>query len=198
MTDDDFTQPDPHDLAAEQAVLGAMMLSEAAAAACLQALVADDFYRPAHQIVFEAVKSAANESTPADAIALRDRLEAAGDLGRIGRADYLHTLVASVPTVANAGYYAGIVRDKACSPARRRARPGPEPRLPVEREQVIFRDGRVENGQGPPWGGEIAAHHHSRGARQTAKNSPELRLGDHPHWIALPGPFTCADGRLAG
>jgi len=113
MTDDDFTTPEPHDLAAEQAVLGAMMLSEAAAADCLQALVADDFYRPAHQVVYEAVRSAVREDVPADAIALRDRLEAAGELGRVGGAAYLHTLIASVPTVANAGYYAGIIRDKA-------------------------------------------------------------------------------------
>ena len=52
MTSDDFAYTDPHDLRAEQAVLGAMLLSAAAAAECLSALAAADFYRRAHQVVF--------------------------------------------------------------------------------------------------------------------------------------------------
>jgi hypothetical protein len=110
---DDFTSPDPHDLAAEQAVLGAMLLSAAAAGECLSALFADDFYRPGHQVIFTTIRDLVREGDHADAVTLFARLEDAGELRNAGGAPYLHTLISSVPTVANAGHYARIVRDRA-------------------------------------------------------------------------------------
>jgi DnaB-like helicase N terminal domain/AAA domain len=111
--DDDFTQPDPHDTAAEQAVLGAMMLSAAEAARCLAALSADDFYRPAHGTVFAAIRAMTREGTPVDAVTVAVRLEADGVIAKVGGAPYLHTLIASVPVVTNAGYYVPAIREKA-------------------------------------------------------------------------------------
>jgi len=110
---DDFTQPDPHDLAAEQAVIGSMLLSAAAAAECLETLVAGDFYRPGHRVIFEAVRDMTRDGKPVDAVTILAWLEEAGDLRAVGGAPYLHTLIASVPVVANAPHYAGIVRGAA-------------------------------------------------------------------------------------
>ena len=111
--DDDFAEPDPHDMRAEQAVLGAMLLSAAAAAECLSALTADDFYRPAHQVVFAGIRALVRDDAPADPVTLLTWLEDAGEVRAAGGAPYLHTLIASVPTVAQAAHYAGIVRDRA-------------------------------------------------------------------------------------
>jgi replicative DNA helicase len=110
---DDFAEADPHDIAAEQAVLGAMLLSASAAAECLSALSSADFYRPAHQVIFAAIRALVRADAPADAVTLLAWLEEAGEERAAGGALYLHTLIASVPTVAQAAYYARIVRDRA-------------------------------------------------------------------------------------
>jgi replicative DNA helicase len=109
----DFTRTDPHDIRAEQAVLGAMLLSAAAVEACLAALAREDFYRPAHGTIFACIAAMARDSEPVDAITVKDRLEAQGEISLTGGAPYLHTLLASVPVVANCREYAGIVRDHA-------------------------------------------------------------------------------------
>ena len=109
----DFGRPDPHDLAAEQAVLGAMMLSAAAAETCRSALGADDFYRPAHSLIFASITAMMLAGEPVDAVTVKDHLEAAGELARCQGAPYLHTLIASVPVTANAANYARIVREHA-------------------------------------------------------------------------------------
>ena len=111
--EDDFAEPDPHDNAAEQAVLGAMLLSANVAAQCLSALSGDDFHRPAHQVIFGGIRALVREDSPADAVTLLAWLEDAGEVRAAGGAPYLHTLLASVPTVAQAGHYARIVRDRA-------------------------------------------------------------------------------------
>jgi replicative DNA helicase len=113
VPDDDFGRPDPHDLAAEQAVLGSMMLSAVAAEKSRQALTAEDFYRPGHQVIFRHIAAMVRDSDPVDPVTVKDHLEATGDLARCQGAPYLHTLIASVPSVANAPEYARIIRDKA-------------------------------------------------------------------------------------
>lgn len=110
---------EPHDIAAEQAVLGAMILSAAAVEICQSALSAEDFYRPAHGTIFRHITAMTRAREPVDAVTVKDHLEASGDLARCGHAPYLHTLIAQVPTAANAGYYARIIRDRA---VRRRLR----------------------------------------------------------------------------
>ncbi len=103
----------PQDLAAEQSVLGGMMLSKDAIADVVEVLRSGDFYRPAHQIIYDCVLDLYGRGEPADAVMVAAELERRGEMRRVGGAPYLHTLIATVPTAANAGYYAEIVAEKA-------------------------------------------------------------------------------------
>ncbi len=99
----------PHDLGAEQCVLGSMMLNPHAAAHAVELVRAEDFYRAAHSVVFAAIAEAVAEREPTDAVAIAARLDAAGNLARVGGGSGLHDLVASVPTASSVGWYARIV-----------------------------------------------------------------------------------------
>ena len=110
---EDFERTPPHDIAAEQCVLGGMLLSKDAISDVLEVMRPADHYRPAHQIVHETVLDLYARGEPADAITVAAELTKRGDIGRVGGAPYLHTLIASVPTAANAGYYARIVKERA-------------------------------------------------------------------------------------
>ncbi|KAA1246998.1 replicative DNA helicase [Mycobacterium simiae] len=110
---EDFGRQPPQDLAAEQSVLGGMLLSKDAIADVLEKLRPGDFYRPAHQNVYDAILDLYGRGEPADAVTVAAELDRRGLLRRIGGAPYLHTLISTVPTAANAGYYAGIVAEKA-------------------------------------------------------------------------------------
>jgi replicative DNA helicase len=110
---EDFGRQPPQDEAAEQAVLGGMLLSKDAIADVLERLRPADFYRPNHQSVYDAILDLYGRGEPADAVTVAAELDRRGLLRRIGGAPYLHTLIATVPTAANAGYYAGIVAEKA-------------------------------------------------------------------------------------
>ncbi|MPZ62586.1 MAG: replicative DNA helicase [Propionibacteriales bacterium] len=102
----------PQDPVAEQSVLGAMLLSKDAIADVVEVLRGVDFYRPVHETIFEAILDLYGRGEPADPVTVAALLQRQGELGRIGGAPYLHTLSASVPIAANAGYYAEIVREK--------------------------------------------------------------------------------------
>ncbi|MGH3960924.1 replicative DNA helicase [Mycobacterium sp.] len=110
---EDFGRQPPQDLAAEQSVLGGMLLSKDAIADVLERLRPGDFYRPSHQNVYDAILDLYGRGEPADAVTVAAELDRRGLLRRIGGAPYLHTLISTVPTAANAGYYAGIVAEKA-------------------------------------------------------------------------------------
>jgi replicative DNA helicase len=110
---EDFGRQPPQDMAAEQSVLGGMLLSKDAIADVLERLRPGDFYRPAHQNVYDAILDLYSRGEPADAVTVAAELDRRGLLRRIGGAPYLHTLISTVPTAANAGYYAGIVAEKA-------------------------------------------------------------------------------------
>lgn len=110
---EDFGRQPPHDLAAEQSVLGGMLLSKDAIADVVEVLRPGDFYRPAHTAVYDAVLDLYSRGEPADPVTVAAALERRGELKRIGGAPYLVTLTQTVPTAANAGYYARIVADKA-------------------------------------------------------------------------------------
>src|ERR1700752_4205456 len=103
----------PHDVAAEQCVLGGMLLSKDAISDVIEVIRPVDHYRPAHQLVHEAILDLYARGEPADPITVSNELSRRAELSRIGGAPYLHTLIASVPTAANAGYYARIVRERA-------------------------------------------------------------------------------------
>ena len=103
----------PNDFAAEQSVLGAMLLSKDAIADVVEVLREGDFYRPAHQVIYSTILDLYGRGEPADAVTVAADLTRTGDIGRVGGAPYLHTLVSMVPTAANAGYYGRIVREQA-------------------------------------------------------------------------------------
>jgi replicative DNA helicase len=110
---EEFERMPPHDVAAEQCVLGGMLLSKDAISDVIEVIRPADHYRPAHQLVHEAILDLYARGEPADPITVANELTRRGELTRIGGAPYLHTLIASVPTAANAGYYARIVRERA-------------------------------------------------------------------------------------
>lgn len=103
----------PHDIDAEQAVLGAMLLSPSAIEAVSDVVTAVDFYRPGHGVLFTCLIQAWVAEQPTDPVAMVGTLTATGDLGRVGGVGYLHDLIASVPTAANAAWYAKTVVDHA-------------------------------------------------------------------------------------
>jgi replicative DNA helicase len=109
---DDRCQP-PQDLDAEQSVLGGMLLSKDAIADVIEKLRPTDFYRPNHQVIYETILDLYGRGEPADAVTVAAELDRRGVLRRIGGAPHLHTLLSTVPTAANAGYYASIVAEKA-------------------------------------------------------------------------------------
>jgi len=110
------SEPDrtpPQDIAAEASVLGAMLLSKDAISDAIAVVKEGDFYRPAHQMIFNAIEALYVHDEPADAVTIAAELTRRAELGKVGGANYLHTLVAGVPTAANAEYYASIVRERA-------------------------------------------------------------------------------------
>src|SRR4029077_16904914 len=108
-----FDRQPPQALTAEQSVLGGMLLSKDAIADVVEVLRPDDFYRPAHQTVYDCILDLYGRGEPADAVTVSAELQRRGELIRLGGAPYLHTLIATVPTAANAAYYAEIVAEKA-------------------------------------------------------------------------------------
>ena len=103
----------PHDDTAEQSVLGGMMLSKDAIADVVEEVTGADFYKPAHETIYEAIITLYGHGEPADAVTVADELNKRGELNRVGGAAYLHSLISSVPTAANAGFYAEIVAEQA-------------------------------------------------------------------------------------
>lgn len=113
MRDALFDRVPPHDDAAEMAVLGGMLMSKDAIGEVSQMIDVSDFYQPRNQTVYEAVIKLFSASQPVDAVLVANELLAEGNLEKVGGSDYLHSLVASVPTAANATYYADIVHQRA-------------------------------------------------------------------------------------
>src|SRR5512137_1590486 len=91
----------PHNLEAEESVLGSVMLSADAANLAFERLHAEDFYSPAHQVIFEAIGGLFDGNQPIDAITVADSLRRTGQLDRVGGVNYLTTLLDGVPTTAN-------------------------------------------------------------------------------------------------
>jgi len=108
-----FERTPPQDVGAEQSVLGGMLLSKDAIADVVEVVRGHDFYRPAHELVYETILDLYGRGEPADAVTVSAELQKRGESARVGGAPYLHTLISSVPTAANAGYYARIVRETA-------------------------------------------------------------------------------------
>lgn len=108
-----FDRVPPQDLEAERSVLGGMMINKDAIADVLEVLQGEDFYRPAHTSIYAVILDLFSRGEPADAVTVSAELRRRGELDRIGGRTYIFDLVNGVPTAANTGYYAHIVREQA-------------------------------------------------------------------------------------
>lgn len=102
----------PHSIEAEMCTLGSMMLDPTAIERIAEILKPDDFYRDAHRTLYEVMLSMAERHMPVDLLTVREELTRRDDLERIGGILYLAQIIESVPTAANAEYYAKIVEEK--------------------------------------------------------------------------------------
>lgn len=93
--------------------LGSMLLSERAAEEIVTILSEEDFYRPAHRLIFRSMFQLVQNRKPIDILTLEDELKARGQLMEAGGANYLLELAHYTPTASNSNYYAQIVLDKA-------------------------------------------------------------------------------------
>ena len=103
----------PHNLDAEESLLGAMLLSRDAIAVADEVVSTDDFYKPTHGHVFEAIQALYAQGEPADPVTVADELRRAGLLDAVGGAALLSSLQANTPAIANASHYAHIVEEHA-------------------------------------------------------------------------------------
>jgi replicative DNA helicase len=103
----------PHSIDAEESVLGAVLLSSDAANAALETLHAEDFYKPAHQQIFEVIQHLFDSNEPIDAVTVSEGLRRDGSLDRMGGIEFLTNLIDSVPSTSNVEYYASIVEEHA-------------------------------------------------------------------------------------
>ncbi|CAN5397787.1 replicative DNA helicase [soil metagenome] len=102
-----------YSLEAEMSILGSMLLSERAAEETVGTLDEMDFYRPAHRLIYKAMRQLVNNHKPIDILTLKEELMARGNLGDVGGEEYLFQVAEYTPSPANSGYYARIVQDKA-------------------------------------------------------------------------------------
>ncbi|GFH42970.1 replicative DNA helicase [Lactococcus hodotermopsidis] len=113
MVEIDVLKAPPQDLAAEQAVLGAIFLDNERLIEVMAHITADDFYKISHKIIFRIMERLQDDRSPIDVLTVHSRLENQGDLETIGGISYINELADSTPTAANAVYYAQIVAEKA-------------------------------------------------------------------------------------
>ena len=117
---DDRRQPSsrgrvpPHNIEAEESVLGALLLSREAIGVVIEmGLNPSDFYKPAHRHIFDAIRSLYSSGAPADTVTVADELRRAGLLAEVGGAETLHELQNTTPSISSAGHYAKIVQETA-------------------------------------------------------------------------------------
>jgi replicative DNA helicase len=103
----------PHNLEAEAAVLGGILLDNQTIDAVIELLSADDFYREAHRKIFKAAVALNGSSEPVDILTLTEAVRTRGELEEVGGVGYLSELVDRAVTAANTEYYARIIREKA-------------------------------------------------------------------------------------
>ena len=103
----------PHSREAEESVIGAVLLSEDAVNDVMDQIHPEDFYVPAHQAIFEAMRSLFDTSQPIDVVTVSEALRRQGELEKVGGVQYLTRLVDIVPSTSNINYYSGIVEEHA-------------------------------------------------------------------------------------
>jgi len=102
----------PHDIEAEQAVIGSMLTDKDAVMLAVEKLKGNDFYREDNKSIFDAMINLYNKSEPVDLITVKDELESMNLFDKVGGMEYLALLPAKVPTTANAQKYIEIVKEK--------------------------------------------------------------------------------------
>lgn len=102
----------PHSLEAEQSVLGSMIISKEAVTAATEVLSGEDFYRPDHKEIYNAMQELFNKSEPIDLVTLKNKLEAKGILEQVGGIKYIVELANNISTAANIKKYCEIVEQK--------------------------------------------------------------------------------------
>ena len=102
----------PHDVEAEQAVIGSMLTDKEAVASSIEVLKEEDFYREDNRIIYSAMLNLYNRAEPIDLITLKAELESMGKFEQVGGFEYLAELPEKVPTTANATKYIKIVEEK--------------------------------------------------------------------------------------
>ena len=112
MPEIDLIKAPPQDLAAEQAVLGAVFLDSERLVEIKEFLSSDDFYKNAHKIIFRTMEKLSDAREAIDVLTIRSHLENQGELEAIGGIAYIAELATATPTAANAAYYAKIVAEK--------------------------------------------------------------------------------------
>lgn len=151
----DYGGQPPHDIDAEQVILGAMMTSPAAVADVAAAGVTPgSYYRPAHQVIASVISALAGRGDPHDPVAVRAELEARGETRNTGGATYLHDLFASVASPGEAGYYARIVanhekRRRLAEIGRRIAQAAEDKGTSLEAVHTVCGELASSNGHGP-------------------------------------------------
>lgn len=103
----------PHSREAEESVIGAVLLSEDAVNDVMDQIHPEDFYVPAHQAIFEAMRTLFDTSQPIDVVTVSEALRRQGELEKVGGVQYLTRLVDIVPSTSNITYYSGIVEEHA-------------------------------------------------------------------------------------
>jgi len=103
----------PHNIDAEQSVLGALLLDNSAISKVVRYLRPEDFYVESHRVIFDAILELDESGQAADLVTVTDKLRRSGELEKVGGAAYVATLTSVAPTSANAEYYARIVEEKA-------------------------------------------------------------------------------------
>ena len=102
----------PHDLEAEQAVIGSMLTDNDAVISSIEVLKPEDFYREDNKIIYTAMVNLYNRAEPIDLITVKSELESMGKFDQVGGIEYIAELPEKVPTTANANKYIKIVEEK--------------------------------------------------------------------------------------
>lgn len=112
MNSSSFDRTPPHNIEAEQSVLGAILLEPEAFSIVAERLVPEDFYRASHQYIFRAMVQLYDRGEPIDVVSTTTVLMDEKNLDTVGGISYLRDLASSVPTAANINYYSKIVEEK--------------------------------------------------------------------------------------
>lgn len=109
---DNYDRTPPHNIEAEQAVIGAIFLEPEAFSSASELLLPEDFYRASHQRIYETMMKLSDKGEPIDLVTVTTSLANAKTLDEVGGVSYLTDIAGSVPTAANIGYYSKIVEEK--------------------------------------------------------------------------------------